>query len=93
MGDYELHIMMWQSVNAVGMRTFCQVTAVVICLNETLGVIGIDVEGVQVRADALDWSEVLFGTVNIHIHVTMHCVQAGCMKGRRPHLSHACTRF
>lgn len=52
-------------------------TAVVVCLDEALGVVGVDVESVEVGTDALDWGEVLSGAVSIHVHVEMHCVHAG----------------
>lgn len=51
-------------------------TAVVICLDEALGVIGVDVESVEVGADALDWGEVLSGAVSIQIYVEIHDVHA-----------------
>lgn len=52
-------------MNTVGIRTFCQMTAVVICFDEALGVVGVDVESVEVGADALDWGEVLYGAVSV----------------------------
>lgn len=67
------------------MRTFCQVTAVVVRLDEALRVIGVDVEGVQVRADALDWGEVLPATVSVHSPRWI----LSCNEGCRLHLSHS----
>lgn len=40
-------------------HTLGQVTAVVVGFNEALGVVGIDVKGVEVCADGLDRGEVL----------------------------------
>lgn len=34
-------------------------TAVVVRLDEALGVIGVNVEGIEVSADAFDWRKVL----------------------------------
>lgn len=67
---------MWQRANAVGMRTFCQMTAVVICFDEALGVVGVDMESVEMSADAFDWGEVLSGSVSIQIHVEIRRVYA-----------------
>jgi hypothetical protein len=75
------------------LRTFCQVAAVVVCLDEALGVVGVDVEGVEVGADALDWGEVLFGTVSQHpfLQHPILCIEFSCLQGCCPHLSHSCT--
>jgi hypothetical protein len=37
-----------------------QMTAVVVCLNVTTRFIRVGMKGIEVRADALNWSEVLF---------------------------------
>lgn len=39
--------------------TFCQMTAVVVRLDEALGVICVDMEGIEVGTNALDWCKVL----------------------------------
>lgn len=56
------------------MHTFCQVAAVVVCLDEALGVVGVDVKGVEVRADALYGGEILSSTVSI---CKLRCIRTG----------------
>lgn len=41
------------------MHTLGQVAAVVICLDDAFRIVSVNVEGVQVCTDRLDWSEIL----------------------------------
>lgn len=49
-------------------HTLSQMAAVVICLNDTFGVVSINVEGVQMGTNRLDGSEILvkFHTIRIN---------------------------
>lgn len=51
--------------------TFCQMGAVVVRLDEALRVVGVDVESVEMGAQALDWGEVLGRGVSFLSRVLM----------------------